>query len=193
MTDSLKQYAMEHQVPVMQDEGLEFLLDQIRKNKCKIVLELGTAIARSAIAIANVDPEIQVYTIERNPEMIKQARINIENSTVSDQIHLIEGDALYVEFPKIQYDCIFIDAAKAQYIRFFERYCPFLSQNGIIISDNMNFHGMVQHPELTTNRNTLQLVRKIQKYHEFLKKIDGFSTEFYSLGDGVSLTRRDIK
>ena len=54
----------------------------------------------------------------------------------------------------------------------------------------MEFHGLVKHPENTKNRNTRQLVLKIQKYHDYLEQLADYQTEFYSIGDGIALTRR---
>ena len=59
-----------------------------------------------------------------------------------------------------------------------------------IISDNLDFHGLVKNPELTSNRNTKQLVRKINTYIEFLKENKEFKTEFISLGDGIGISKR---
>lgn len=190
LQDEMKEYAMDHAVPVMMDEGQEFLISKIKEHKCKSFLEIGTAIAKTSIMVASLDKDMRVVTIERNPDMIEQAKINIDKADCSDRIHLIEGDALEVENPQEPFDCIFIDAAKAQYIRFFEKYCPLLSDNGIIITDNMEFHGLVKHPENTKNRNTRQLVLKIQKYHDYLEQLADYQTEFYSIGDGIALTRR---
>ena len=184
----LEQYAKEHQVPIMMDDGLSFLLEKLQENQCLSFLELGTAIARTSIEVAKLDPRMRVVTIERNSEMIVQAKKNIEESGLSNQITLIEGDALEVNVDGM-FDCIFIDAAKAQYQRFFEKYCMHL-KNGIIVSDNMNFHGLVQHPELTQNRNTRQLVRKIHDYHTYLANLSDYETAFYDYGDGVAVTRR---
>lgn len=190
LQDEMKEYAMDHAVPVMMDEGQLFLISKIKEHKCKSFLEIGTAIAKTSIMVASLDKDMRVVTIERNPDMIEQAKINIDKADCSDRIHLIEGDALEVENPQGPFDCIFIDAAKAQYIRFFEKYCPLLSDNGIIITDNMEFHGLVKHPENTKNRNTRQLVLKIQKYHDYLEQLADYQTEFYSIGDGIALTRR---
>ena len=190
LQDEMKEYAMDHAVPVMMDEGQEFLISKIKEHKCKSFLEIGTAIAKTSIMVASLDKDMRVVTIERNPDMIEQAKINIDKADCSDRIQLIEGDALEVENPQGPFDCIFIDAAKAQYIRFFEKYCPLLSDNGIIITDNMEFHGLVKHPENTKNRNTRQLVLKIQKYHDYLEQLADYQTEFYSIGDGIALTRR---
>jgi len=85
---------------------------------------------------------------------------------------------------------IFIDAAKAQYINFFNRYSPLLSENGVIISDNLSFHGMVEDLSLTHNYSTIKLVKKIRKYIDFLKNNEEFETEFLKLGDGIGVSRR---
>lgn len=73
---------------------------------------------------------------------------------------------------------------------FFKKYSPLLNSNGIIVTDNMYFHGLVEHPENTNNKNTKDLVRKIRNYHEFLSSLDEFETTLYSKGDGVAVTRR---
>ena len=131
----LEQYAKEHQVPIMMDGGLKFLLEKLQENQCLSFLELGTAIARTSIEVAKLDPRMKVVTIERNPDMIVQAKKNIEESGLSDQITLIEGDALEVDVDGM-FDCIFIDAAKAQYRRFFEKYCIYLNENGSVLFVN---------------------------------------------------------
>ena len=70
----LEQYAKEHQVPIMMDDGLSFLLEKLQENQCLSFLELGTAIARTSIEVAKLDPRMRVVTIERNSEMIVQAK-----------------------------------------------------------------------------------------------------------------------
>lgn len=190
LKDKMNEYAKENHVPVMKDGGVQLLIQSLIDNDCHSFLELGTAIARTTILVASLKEDMRVVTIERNPDMIAQAKQNIAESGLQERIQLIEGDALEVENPQGPFDCIFIDAAKAQYQRFFLKYSELLSPDGIIVSDNMNFHGLVQHPELTHNRNTKQLVRKIQKYHDFLSELQDYETEFYDLGDGVAITRR---
>ena len=84
---------------------------------------------------------------------------------------------------------IFIDAAKAQYIKFFERFKYSLNKDGVIISDNLSFHGMVQDISLTHNYSTKKLIRKIKKYIAFLEQNKEFHTDFYTCGDGISVSR----
>ena len=185
----LEEYAKEHNVPIMMKDGIEFLTQYIKDNNVKTVLEIGSAIGYSAIRMALVDKDIKVTTIERDKERYNEAVKNIKEFNLEDQIEIFNEDALDFETDK-QYDLIFIDAAKAQYIKFFEKYKLNLKQDGTIISDNLDFHGLVKNPELTTNRNTKQLVRKINTYIDFLKENKEFKTEFISLGDGIGISKR---
>ncbi len=186
---NIKNYAKENNIPIMQDEGIEFMCNYIKDNKIKKILEIGSAIGYSAIKFASINSNIFVTTIERDDERYNQAVKNISEVKLENQIKIIHGDALKVDI-KEKYDLIFIDAAKSQYIKFFEKYKKNLCDNGVIISDNLSFHGMVENPSLTNNRNTRQLVGKIRKYIEFLKTNEEFDTIFYKVGDGVSVSKR---
>lgn len=185
----IKKYAKKNNVPIMQDEGIEFICDYIKENNVKSILEIGSAIGYSAIKFASLDSDIYVTTIERDKERYDMAVSNINGMNLSSRITIYNDDALNIEI-KGKYDLIFIDAAKSQYIKFFEKYKENLNENGVIISDNLLFHGMVEHPEMTHNRNTRQLVGKIKKYVDFLKNNAEFNTKFYELGDGVSVSKK---
>lgn len=183
-------FGIVHQVPILQYEGFDYLMDLLRQKKCKSFLEIGTAIGRTALQAASLDPEMKVVTIEKNPDMAKEARQNIESHPNGNQVLLIEGDARETEIPSGPYDVIFIDAAKGQYRRFFERYAPMLAEDGLIVSDNMNFHGLVQHPERTKNRHTRALIRRINDYRAFLDGLEEYETTLLDVGDGLAVTRR---
>ena len=179
----IEAYAKEHDIPIM--EGIGFLVDYIRDNNIKTILEIGTAIGYSAIKMASINDEITVTSIEKDMSRYELACDNIKS--FSNRITLIYGDALETNIDG-EYDLIFIDAAKSQYINFFEKFKNNLSSNGVIISDNLSFHGIVADPSITKSRNTRQLVNKIQKYIDYLKKNEEFVTEFYSVGDGISVS-----
>ena len=176
-------------IPVMLDEGMDFILEYIKNNDIKTILEIGSAVGYSAIRFASVRDNITVTTIERNEALYKEAVENIKSFNLSDRINIILGDALETNIEG-KYDLIFIDAAKSQYRKFFEKYKENLAVNGSIITDNLAFHGLVDNPELTKNRNTRQLVGKISKYIEFLKNNTEFKTEFYQKGDGISVSKK---
>ena len=190
--ETLEKYAKENNVPIMQKDGIEFLCDYIKKNNIKNILEIGSAIGYSSIKMALVDKSIKITTIERDYDRYNIALENINKFELNNQITIILDDAFNVSLND-KYDLIFIDAAKAQYIKFFEKFEKNLNINGTIISDNLSFHGLVEDETKTNNRNTKQLVRKIKKYIEYLKNNENYDTSFYSIGDGIaiSIKKRD--
>ena len=98
-------------------------------------------------------------------------------------------DALNIDLYE-KYDLIFIDAAKGQYIKFFEKFEKNLSEKGAIISDNLKFHGYTEQKERIKSKNLRQLVNKIRKYIEFLKENNTYQTTFYDIGDGIGVTKK---
>ncbi|MBQ1496061.1 MAG: O-methyltransferase [Bacilli bacterium] len=185
----IEEYAKLEDVPIMQKRGINFLCDLIKDNKIKNILEIGSAIGYSSIKMALVDKDIKVTTIERDENRYLEAVKNIKRCNLENQIDIILGDALETEI-KGTYDLIFIDAAKAQYIKFFNKYKENLASNGIILSDNMSFHGLVEEKERIKNKNLRQLVNKIKRYIVFLEENTEFKTDFYKVGDGIAVSRR---
>ena len=186
--EQIKEYAKENNVPIMMEDGIEFLTDYIKKNNIKNILEIGSAIGYSAIMMALVDKDIKITTIERDENRYQEALKNIEIFNLENQITPILKDAFEVELTD-EFDLIFIDAAKAQSIKFFEKFEVNLKQNGTVITDNLNFHGMVQKDEKEiTSRNVRGIVRKTKAYIEFLKENKNYETTFYDIGDGISIS-----
>lgn len=191
MIKQIKDYAELNNIPIMTDSGINFLTDFIRKNNVKKILEIGTAIAYSAIMMCNVDPSITVTTIERDEKRYLEALKNIKKLGLENRITLIYHDALETRVDEI-YDLIFIDAAKAQNRRFFERFESNLKPGGTIITDNMNFHGLVQKkPEEIESRNLRQLVKKLKDYHTFLEQNEKYETTFLDVGDGIAISYKN--
>ena len=190
MIEEIEKYAKDNNVPIMLKDGIDFLTDYIKKNNVKNILEIGCAIGYSSIKMALVNTDIKVTTIERDKERYNLALENIKKFNLQDRINVIFKDAFDVELNE-EFDLIFIDAAKSQYIKFFEKFKKNLSINGTIISDNLDFHGFTKlDSSEIKNRNTRQLVRKINEYVEFLKNNKEFKTEFISIGDGIGISKR---
>ena len=186
----IEKYAEEHNVPIMQKSGINFLTKFIAENNIKNILEIGSAIGYSAIKMALVNDKVKVTTIEKDDERYLMALKNIKEFDLEKRITLISGDALNVELED-KFDLIFIDAAKGQYIKFFEKYSKNLKKNGVIISDNLDFHGLVEQEERIASKNLRQLVNKIRNYIDFLKNNTEFTTKFYKIGDGISISTKN--
>ena len=186
----IKSYAQKNDVPIMKDETQEFICNYIRDHNFTRILEIGSAIGYSSIQFALVSENVKVTTIEIDIDRYIRAVQNIKDFNLQNRITIYNQDALWMEMTG-EFDLIFIDAAKAQYIKFFEKYKNNLSPNGVIISDNLSFHGMVEDISLTHNYSTKKLVKKIRKYVDFLKTNTEFKTEFFPTGDGISVSRRN--
>ena len=186
----IKKYALDNKVPIMQDEGIDYLINYIKDNKIETILEVGTAIGYSSIMMALSNPKIKITTIERNHDSYLEAVKNIKRMKLENQITLIFKDALDVELED-KFDLIFLDAAKAQNIKFFEKFEYNLNPKGTIITDNIYFHGLVEQDESSIeSRNVRGIVRKLKNYIEFLENNKRYNTEILKIGDGISISKK---
>ncbi len=190
--EKIEEYARQNKVPIMQKDGIKFLENYIKQNNVKNILEIGSAIGYSAIKMALVDDKIKVTTIERDENRYNEAVKNIDDFNLNDRISIILADALDITVAG-RYDLIFIDAAKAQSIKFFEKYKSNLTDDGAIITDNLNFHGLTENVDTIKSKNLKALVRKINNYKDFLKENEEFTSLFYNNGDGISVSKKNIK
>lgn len=188
-TLQLEEEALKQQVPIMELDGIANLRLLIEITRAKKILEIGTAVGYSAIQMARSASIERIDTIERNPEMVLKANENIRKAGFLDIINVIESDALEVSLDalKIDYDLILIDAAKAQYQKFFEKFTPLLKVGGIVVTDNIFFHGLVED-QTNLSKNVLHLVKKIASYNEYLTKQQNFSTYYFKIGDGQAIS-----
>ncbi|WP_075982396.1 O-methyltransferase [Bacillus massilinigeriensis] len=185
-------YAKEHHVPIMEITGIEVMLQLLRMQQPKNILEVGTAIGYSAIRMIYTIPDTRVVTIERDPERYEVAEQYFKEAGIDSQVVLLKGDALNL-VDEVQghgpYDCIFIDAAKGQYKKFFEYYAPFLNENGIIITDNVLFKGLVAESNIESKR-TKNLVKKIRDFNLWLMNHPDYDTVILPVGDGIAISKK---
>ncbi len=192
MNDKLKEieeYAKSERVPIMLPSGIDYLCNYIKNNGIKRVLEIGSAIGYSAIRMALVDDEVMITTIEKDEQRYKMAVKNISLFGLDERIKIINGDALESLIDG-KFDLLFIDASKGNNINFFNKYKDNLVENGVIITDNLLFHGLVENESLAVTRNQRGLVKKIKNFKEFLDNNQEFVTEYVRVGDGISISRR---
>ena len=185
----MEKYASENNVPIIEKDSIAFIMKYIKKNNIKSVLEIGSAIGYSTILMASSNQDTIVTTIERDETRYMECLKNVKKCGMEKKINVVYQDALELNLSEdLRYDLIFIDAAKGQYIKFFEKYKNFLNPNGTIITDNINFHGYVGQSSKLDKGNLKSLVEKIEKYIEFLKTNPEFDTKFYYIGDGLSVS-----
>ena len=189
MLKEIEDYAKRNNVPIMMSDGIDYLCNYIKENNIKSILEIGSAIGYSAIRMALVNDDICVTTIEKDRDRYNMAVDNIRKFNLEDRINIILGDAVDTKIDD-KYDLLFIDAAKGKNIFFFEKYKHNLSDCGIIITDNLFFHGLVKDERLIETKNQRGIVKKIKEFISFLDNNSEFSTRYISVGDGISISEK---
>lgn len=185
----LEEYAKINNIPIMQKDGILYLINYIKENNIKNILEIGSAIGYSSIMMASINSDIRITTIERDKDRYDLAVFNIKKYNLDKQINIIYGDAVDTDITGM-YDLIFIDAAKGKNVFFFEKYKNNLVKGGTIITDNLSFHGLVEDSDLVKTKNQRGIVNKIKDFISFLDNNEGFATEYISVGDKIAISKR---
>lgn len=182
----MERFAKKENVPIMQKESLNYLISFIKQHNIKSVLEVGTAIGYSTILIKEAVNNIT--SIERDEERYKIAVKNVELSNLNN-ITLIKGDALDITITD-KFDLIFIDAAKGKNKEFVDKFKSNLNENGYIIIDNMDFHGLVGKSMTIEKRRLRSLVKKIENFIKYMEEQTEFKVTKIDKGDGLYLLER---
>lgn len=191
LLEQIKIEATLNNVPIIQDDGLNKLVSIIKEYDVHKIIEIGTAVGYSSLCFSMIDGIERIDTFERNEAMYHKAVSNIKLCNKEDVIKTHFGDALECDITDLdkEYDLLFIDAAKAQSQKFFERFLPFVKEKGVIVVDNMSFHGIKKTDE-GISRNVRQLVTKIERFTNWLKNNEDLNVTFYDGGDGLAIITR---
>jgi len=181
----MEEEARKEYIPIMQLPSIQFLRVILKLHRPKRILEVGTAIGYSAIWFALSVPDCEIVTLEISEDMVKRAIQNIKEANLSDRITVIHRDAcdgLEIDKP---FDMIFIDAAKGQYMKFFNHYVPHLRKGGLLICDNVLLRGMVVDSKVPRRKRTM--TNRLRVFNRFLAEHPALETSFVPIGDGIAL------
>lgn len=184
----IEEYGIKNNVPIMSEDTIETIKNIITVNEFHTILEVGTAIGYSTICFASTPGVSNITSIERDPIRSAIAVNNVKESGLKN-ITLRHTDALEVELHD-KYDLIIIDAAKSQNMKFFNKFKENLNEDGIIIIDNLSFHGYVNQEERIKSRNLRQMVNKIRKFIDFLNNNEEFTVKYIEVGDTLGVCKR---
>ncbi len=185
----MEKYAIDNNVPIIEKKSIMFIMKYIKNHNVLNILEIGSAIGYSAILMASSAKDVMVTTIERDEVRYMECLKNVKKCGMEKKINVVFQDALELNLSEeLRYDMIFIDAAKGQYTKFFEKYKHFLNPGGVIITDNIKFHGYVGESSKLDKGNLKSLVEKLENYVDFLKENSEFDTVFKDIGDGLAIS-----
>lgn len=188
--EELEKYALDTEVPIIRKEMQSFLKTLIMMNKPRQILEVGTAIGFSALLMSEYMPaDAHITTIEKYEKRIPIARENFKKYGKEEQIKLIEGDAAQVLAQLSgEYDLIFMDAAKGQYIHFLPDILRLLKPGGVLLSDNVLQDGDVIESRYAVTRRNRTIHGRMREYLYELKNHPQLQTSIIPLGDGITLS-----
>lgn len=185
----IKEEALKNHVPIIEDDSLEYIENLLKEKKPNKILEIGTAVGYSAINFSKylVGENAKVLTVEIKEQMYEKAIQNISLMGLQDKIEVINADATkYLKNINEQFDVVFIDAAKGQYLVFLEEAIRLCKIGGIIIADNMLYRGRTlsdynEHKHRTaTNR--------LREYLVQMKEDERLDSTLIKVGDGLAIS-----
>ena len=188
--NELEEYASATDVPIVRTEMQSFLRFLMKMKQPKRILEVGTAIGFSALLMSEYAPQdCKITTIEKYEKRIPLAIENFKKAGKEDAITLLQGDALEI-LPtlKEEYDFIFMDAAKGQYIHFLPDILRLLAKDGLLVSDNVLQDGDVLESRFAVTRRNRTIHSRMREYLYTLKHTEELTTAILPLGDGVALS-----
>lgn len=178
-------------VPVIRKEMENFLKVMLAVKKPAGILEVGAAVGYSSILMSmNVDSDCHITTIENYDIRIEQARHNIARAGKESQITLLEGDAMNIlkALPSQEYDFVFMDAAKAQYINFLPEVLRVMKTSAVLISDNVLQEGSIAESRYAVTRRGRTIHARMREYMYELTHMNELITSIVPIGDGITMS-----
>ena len=192
----IEQSAIKDNVPIIRKEMESFLRVMLEISKPLNVLELGCAIGYSAILMSEYLPEGgHITTIENYDRRIVEAKANIEMAGLSSKITLLEGDAMEVmkDLESENYDFVFMDAAKAQYINFLPEVMRLMKPGAILIADNVLQDGDIIESRYGVIRRNRTIHSRMREYMYEVKHMEELVTTIVPIGDGITMSVKKEK
>ena len=188
--ENLERTAKQDRVPVIRREMQSFLKVLLLLKRPKRILEIGTAVAFSAILMSEyTEEDCIIDTIENYEKRIQKAKENIRCAGKEGRIHLLEGDAMeWMRKLSGPYDVIFVDAAKAQYLSYFPEVIRLLKKGGMLISDNVLQEGGIMESRFAVERRDRTIHSRMREYLYLIKHDKRLETAVVPIGDGASVS-----
>lgn len=184
------EYANSHYVPIIRDLSAKFLFDFVRENNIKTVLEIGTAIGYSGSIMLAAGVK-HLTTIDINNDYLCIAQKTFAKCKFDQRVQIYNNDAKIVLKELVnkgcQYDMIFLDGAKGQYLYYLDDLIKLIGKDGVIFADNVLLQGMVESNEKIPHRKRTMVVN-LRKYLEKVNQ-SPLKTKLIRLEDGIAITR----
>ena len=193
LLDTIEKKAVEEGVPIIRSETAALLRSLTAALRPENILEIGTAVGYSALQMCQVMPEnCHITTIEKYEKRIPEAKENFRKAGEESRITFLEGDAdmWLKELKGKQFDLVFMDAAKGQYLNWLPLLLDLMPVGAVLISDNVLQDGDVVQSRFAVQRRNRTIHSRMREYLYELKHMEEFETAVIPIGDGVTISTR---
>ena len=193
LLDTIEEEALKAYVPIIKRETASLLRTMVAALKPAQILEIGTAVGYSALLMCQAMPrECHITTIEKYGKRIPVARGNFKKAGEESRITLLEGDAdeLLKELEGRNFDLVFMDAAKGQYLHWLPLLLKVMPVGAVLISDNVLQDGDIVESRFAVQRRNRTIHSRMREYHHTLKHMEELETAVIPIGDGVTISTR---
>lgn len=176
--------------PILRDKSFLLLLETVKNEKPKKILEIGVNLGLSGIAMLLTEQNASLTGIEIDEEKIALAKENYKTFGVENRAKIFQGDASEI-IPVLtgEYDFIFLDGPKGHYFEYLPHLLGVLSKNGTLFADNVLFRGFVNAVGKTPHRyNTTRY--SMEKFLSAITTDENLQTQIHNIEDGVSITKK---
>jgi predicted O-methyltransferase YrrM len=184
----MEEYAASNHVPIIKPAAGRLLEKAVSIKQPSAILEIGTAIGYSALLMAGQAPATsKITTIEQDEARVALAQDFWQRAGLIERINVLQGDAgVILPCLKMQFDLVFIDAAKGQYLDYLNKVMDKLTLGAVVIADNVLFRGFVSGGDPPRRYRTI--VKRLRAYLEFVQHDPRFVTKIYDNGDGMAIS-----
>lgn len=196
--DKLSESAREDNVPIIRPAMMDYMRTMLALHKPMTILEIGCAIGFSALLMREYAPDnCRIITIENYEPRISQAKENFEKFDGSNQITLLEGDAVEIlsqmtlgreNVPEHGFDMIFMDAAKGQYINMYDDVKRLLRKGGLLLSDNILQEGDILESRYAVTRRDRTIHSRMRDYLWTITHDEALTTTIIPMADGIAMS-----
>lgn len=193
LLDTIEKKAIEDGVPIIRSETAALLRSLTAALRPENILEIGTAVGYSALQMCQVMPaNCHITTIEKYEKRIPEAKENFRKAGEESRITFLEGDAdmWLKELKGKQFDLVFMDAAKGQYLNWLPLLLDLMPVGAVLVSDNVLQDGDVVQSRFAVQRRNRTIHSRMREYLYELKHMEEFETAVIPIGDGVTISTR---
>lgn len=185
---AVRDSAFKREIPVSDDETLNFLTTLLTALQPAKILELGTAVGVSGAAMLDCCKNAHLTTVERDKSFYEEARENFVKFGFADRVTAICGDAgEIIEKLEESYDFIFLDCAKVQYIKYLPRLKKLLNKGGVLLADDVLLFGYITGDSEVPKKRKM-LVQHVKEYISAVTNDEELITTILDIGNGLSFS-----